>query len=183
MALVRHELGFATTRKRFPAQGHLPRDLLARRQQRGAARRRCSRRPFRGARGWEARAEGAVRRLRRGEAGAERPRLRRPAAVLGRAAGRARPRRGGRRALRPRAGRRVPGHQPAAGVDPARAEAGRAAASPSSATTRSRSTRSARPTVRNILDFPQAVRAAGARGHAGAQLPLDRSRSSTRPTR
>ena len=28
-------------------------------------------------------------------------------------------------------------------------------------------------TVRNILDFPQAVRAAGARRHAGAQLPLD----------
>ena len=48
-----------------------------------------------------------------------------------------------RRALRPRARRRVPGHQPAAGVDPARAEARRARASRSSATTRSRSIRSA----------------------------------------
>ena len=37
--------------------------------------------------------------------------------------------------------------------------------------------------MRNILDFPGAVRAAGARRHARAELPLDRSRSSTPPTR
>ena len=38
-------------------------------------------------------------------------------------------------------------------------------------------------TVRNILDFPGAVHAAGAHRHAGAQLPLDAGRSSTPPTR
>ena len=38
-------------------------------------------------------------------------------------------------------------------------------------------------TVRNILDFPATLRAAGARRHAGAQLPLDASRSSPPPTR
>ena len=37
-------------------------------------------------------------------------------------------------------------------------------------------------TVRNILDFPQSFRSAGARRHARAQLPLDRSRSSPPPT-
>ena len=50
-----------------------------------------------------------------------------------------------RRALRPRAGRRVPGHQPAAGARSCRRSSPTAAASRWSATTRSRSTRSAAP--------------------------------------
>ena len=37
-------------------------------------------------------------------------------------------------------------------------------------------------TVRNILDFPQILRSAGARGGAGAQLSLDRRRSWRPPT-
>ena len=71
------------------------------------------------------RTEEAVRRLRGGQAAAERAGLRRPARLLGRHDGGARAGRGGRRALRPPAGRRVPGHQPAAGRDPARHEAER----------------------------------------------------------
>ena len=50
-----------------------------------------------------------------------------------------------RRPVRSCAGRRISGHQPPAGLDPAGAEARTAAASPSSATTRNRSIRSAPP--------------------------------------
>ena len=49
MNLVRHELGFSKTESRFPDQGHLPRDLFARRQCRGAARRGARRGLSRGA--------------------------------------------------------------------------------------------------------------------------------------
>ena len=80
-----------------------------------------------------------------------------------------------RRPLRSRAGRRVPGHQRAAGRDPAGAEAGRRAASPWSATTRRRSTPSAPPTVRNILDFP------GRFAPPAAVVTLEQNYRSTQP--
>ena len=106
----------------------------------------------------------SVRRLRRREAGAARPRLTTTCSSGGprRWPTRSSARRS--RALRPRARRRVPGHQPPAGARScSRLQARTAAASPSSATTRRRSTRSAPPTVRNILDFPAQLRAAGDR--------------------
>ena len=67
----------------------------------------------------------AVRRLCRGQAAAERARLRRPAALLGADDGEPALASRGRRPLRPCAGRRISGHQPPAGLDPAGAEAGR----------------------------------------------------------
>ncbi len=57
---------------------------------------------------------------------APRPGLRRPAALLARPVGRSQGRAGRARAVRLRAGRRVPGHQRAAGGDPLSALAGRA---------------------------------------------------------
>ena len=75
-------------------------------------------------------------------------------------------------ALRPRAGRRIPGHQPAAVLDPAGAEAGRA--------------RPDRGRRRRAVDlfvprrhraqhpgFPEPVQPAGRDRHARPQLPLD----------
>ena len=118
MGLVRHDLGLSTTEQRFPLKGTCLGDLLARRQQpRAAGAGAGARLPV--VRRMGGRAEAPVRRLRRGQAAAARARLRRPAAVLGRDGGRAGARGADRRALRPRAGRRVPGHQPAAGRDPA----------------------------------------------------------------
>ena len=118
------------------------------------------------------RAEEAVRSLRPREAGAERARLRRSAAVLvvhgrGAVAGA-----GHRRALRPRSRRRVSGHQPVAGLDPAGVEAGR----------EGRDGRRRRRPIDLFVsrgDGPQhsrlsaAVHATRPGGDAGAQLPLD----------
>ncbi len=59
----------------------------------------------------------AVRVLCRDEAAPERARLRRPPALFRPDAGRARDRRGDRRSLRSSAGRRIPGHERAAGRD------------------------------------------------------------------
>ena len=119
-----------------------------------------------------ARAEEALRSLRPREAVAERARLRRPAAVLvvhgrGAFAGTRH-----RRAVRSRARRRVPGHQPAAGVDPAGAEAGRPGRD-------GRRRRRAIDLFVSCGDGPQhprfsaAVRGTRPGGDAGAQLPLD----------
>ncbi len=104
-------------------QGHVPRHLLARGQCDRAAGGGAEALPL--VRGVEGRADAAVRGLRRGQAGAGRARLRRPAALLGRADAGAGAGRRGRRPVRSRAGRRVPGHQRAAGRDPARPQAGR----------------------------------------------------------
>ena len=120
MGLVRHDIGLSATNAALSAEGHLPVDLLARGQHlRAAGRGAEARLPL--VRRMGGRTQAAVRRLRRGQAAAARARLRRPAAVLGRDDGRAGAGRAGRRALRPRAGRRIPGHQPAAGGHPARA--------------------------------------------------------------
>ena len=71
------------------------------------------------------RAQGTVRGLCRGQAEAERARLRRPPALLGADGRRRRPGRRHRRPLRSRPGRRVSGHEPPAVLDPAGAEARR----------------------------------------------------------
>ena len=70
-------------------------------------------------------AEGIVRGLCRGQAEAERARLRRPPALLGADGRRRRPGRRHRRPLRSRPGRRVSGHEPPAVLDPAGAQARR----------------------------------------------------------
>ncbi|CFN67385.1 Uncharacterised protein [Bordetella pertussis] len=153
-----------------PAQGHLPGHLFARGQQPGAA--------GRGAapgvpvvRSLGGRAQAPVPGLCAGQAGAERARLRRPAAVLGRDDARRGAGRRRRRALRPYPGRRVPGHQPPAGRHPAGHEA--------------RRRRPDRGGRRRAVDlfvprreraqhprFPAAVSRRRQGGHAGAQLPL-----------
>ena len=125
MNLVRHELGLLEDGKPLSDQGHLPCDLFALRQRRDRRSSRCCGASFPWCAGWAAELKRAVRRLCRGQAGAERARLRRPAALLGADDERAGARRRHRRPLRPCAGRRIPGHQPAAGVDPAGAEARR----------------------------------------------------------
>ena len=106
-------------------QGHVPRDLLARRQRRGVARPRCSsaRIP------WCAQWEAELKTLFDAYVGAKQAQnvldyddlLLYWSHMVAEPCARA----GDRRALRPRARRRVPGHQSAAGVDPAGAEAGR----------------------------------------------------------
>ena len=172
MNLVRHELGFSQTERALPDQGHLPRDLFARRQRAGAARRRCSARRSRGApHGRPSCARCSPPTSRRSSARTCSTTTtccstgRRWSAEPAIAAEIA-------RALRPRAGRRIPGHQPPAGVDPARAQARRA--------------RPDRGRRRRAVDlfvprrdraqhprFPAAVHSAGAHRHARAQLPLD----------
>ena len=82
MALVRHELGFATTRKRFPLKATCL-AIYSRVVNSEAPLAAVLRTAFPVVRRLGARAEGAVRRLRRGQAGAARARLRRPAALLG----------------------------------------------------------------------------------------------------
>ena len=49
MNLVRHELGFSRTREPLSRQGHVPRDLFARRQRRERRSKTCSARHFPGA--------------------------------------------------------------------------------------------------------------------------------------
>ncbi len=109
----------------LPAQGDLPRDLLQRGQHPGAAA-RLPADALSVVPGMGGAAARAVRRLRRREGGAGGAGLRRSAALLvppddGRVGGGAH-----RPPLRPRAVRRIPGHQHAAGGDPAPAEARRA---------------------------------------------------------
>ena len=83
MNMVRHRLGLSRTESRFPEKGTCLDDLLAGgerlRAARDGAREQLPRLDRLGGR-----AEGAVRRLRRGQAGGAGARLRRPAALLGR---------------------------------------------------------------------------------------------------
>ena len=114
--LLRQRLGLASGARRFPQKGTCLAIYSRAVNARQAARRRAGRdlslvpRP-------RGRAAPPVRRLRRREAGAARPRLRRPARLVGRGDGRSGRRRADRVALRPCARRRVPGHQPPAGRD------------------------------------------------------------------
>ena len=126
MNLVRHELGFSRTESRFPQKGTCL-SIYSRAVNAETAARRSARQGVSVVRELGRRAEEAVRRLCRDEAAPERARLRRPAALLGAHAGRARLRGRDRRALRSHPDRRISGHQPAAGLDPARAQAERAA--------------------------------------------------------
>ena len=118
------------------------------------------------------RAQATVRRLCRVQAAAAGARLRRPAALLVGDGRRARAGRAGRGPVRPRAGRRIPGHQPAAGGHPARHETRR----PGPDRGRGRRPVDLFVPRRHGAQHPRlpaAVRPAGADRHAGAQLPVD----------
>ena len=81
MNLVRHDLGFSKMEKRFPMKATCLASIRARSMPRRRSR-KCSARPFRGAPSGR-RSCGGCSRLRRGQAEAERTRLRRSAALLG----------------------------------------------------------------------------------------------------
>ena len=118
------------------------------------------------------RAQVAVRGLHRDEAGGAGARLRRPAALLGGNARRPGHRRAGGIGLRPRADRRVSGHQPPAGRDPRRPEARR----PRRHRGRRRRAGDLRLPRRGGAQHPRlpgSVRAPGTDRHPRAQLPLD----------
>ena len=106
----------------------MPRDLFARGEQRGARSRRCSARFFRGAPSGKTSCASCSPAMSRPSSAQQRARLRRSAALLGAHDAGAGDRAADRGALRSRAGRRISGHQPAAGFDPAGAEAERARA-------------------------------------------------------
>jgi DNA helicase-2/ATP-dependent DNA helicase PcrA len=176
MGWVRQELG-CRHGKPLPAQAHLPGHLLARST---AACRwtRCWPTHVPLVPGLGGRAEAPVPRLRRHQAAQQvldyddlllywQQMMEEPAH-----------RRGDRVALRPRAGRRVPGHQPPAGRHPARPQARRPRRHGGRRRRAGDLRRSAPPTVRNILDFPAQFDAAGARAALSATTAR-RSRSST----
>ena len=119
------------------------------------------------------RAQAAVRRLCRGQAGAAGARLRRPAALLVEHDGRAGAGRGRRPALRLRPGRRVSGHQRAPGERSCWRSSPTGAASPWSATTPSRSTASARRPCATSWISRARFAPPGRGRHARAELPLD----------
>ncbi len=180
MNLVRHDLGFSRTQAALPRQGHLPRHLFARRECAGAARGRA-RRVLSVVRHVGGGAAGAVRRLCGGQAEAMRARLRRSPALLVAHDGRAGDRQRRRRPLRSCAGRRISGHQPAAGLHPHRPQAARRR--PHRRRRRcpidlfvSRRQRAQHP------GFPGAFQPVRRDHHARAQLPLDASRSWPPPT-
>ena len=171
MNLVRHELGLSEKAQRFPLKATCL-AIYSRAVNAGEPLEVAARQAVSLVRGVEGRAARSVCGLRRGQAEAACARLRRPAALLGRADAGAGA--GGRRrcAVRPRAGRRVPGHQRAAGLDPARAQAGRRRAD------RSRRRRAGHLWLprRNRAQHPrlsEPVPAPGRDRAAGAELPLD----------
>ena len=159
-------------REALSDERHLPGDLFARRERADAARGGAGR-VLSVVRRLGSRAAPAVCGLCRGQAAPARARLRRSAALLGADDGGAGARRRRRRALRSRAGRRVSGHQPAAGFDPAGAEAERHAASRWWATTRNRSTRSGRRRCATFSIFPVQFSPRAEVRHARPQLPVD----------
>ena len=173
MNLVRHELGFSKTESRFPTKGTCL-SIYSRcvnaetelEQVLGASFPWCA--------GWASRTEGSVRRLCRGQAEAERARLRRPAALLGADDVRRRDRRRDRRPFRSCAGRRISGHQPPAIVHPAGLKPGGRGLTVVGDDAQSiYSFRAA--TVRNILDFPDQF------SPAAEIITLDRNYRSTQP--
>ena len=124
MNLARHRLGFSATERRFPAKATCL-AIYSRAVNAQAPLGEVLGRHF----PWCAEWAPALKELFAAYVAAKqesaRPRLRRPAALLGRDDAGAGARRRDRRPVRPCPRRRVPGHQPAAGGDPARAEAGR----------------------------------------------------------
>ena len=185
MNLVRHELGLSRDGAALPAQGHLPRDLLARASTRETPLDEVlGTQLSRGAPSGRTSCASCSRAYV--EAKQQQHVLDYDDLLLywARADGRA----GAGRARSARASTtcwststRTPTALQAAIL--LRAEAGRRAGSPWSATTRSRSIRFRAATVRNILDFPAPVRAAGARSSRSSRTTARRSRSSTPPTR
>ena len=172
MNLARHELGYSKTESRFPTKGTCLAIYSRAGQRAGAARRNTGpgvplvRRLDRGT-------EGAVCSLCRGQAGAERAGLRRPASLLGADGGGAGDRRASGRPLRPYPRRRISGHQPASGVDPDRAETGwrRADCGRRRRAVDLLVSRGGGP---QHPGFSKAVRRACRHRHAGTELSLDR---------
>ncbi len=115
---------FLQNRQALSDQRHLPRHLFARGEQRSAAR-RGSRLVLSVVRDVAGRIAGAVRAVCRNQAAAARARLRRSPALLGAHDAGRRDRRRDRGALRSCAGRRISGHQQAAGLGAAGAPARR----------------------------------------------------------
>ncbi len=114
----------ARQRAPFSAGADLPRHPFTHPQQRTTPGRGADR-ALSVVRRTRSRSAAPVCRLHRGQAGAARARLRRPAAVLASGGARKHDRAGDGHALRPCPGRRIPGHQPAAGRHPARTQAAR----------------------------------------------------------
>ncbi len=169
------EPGAARTRPRrhrqaLSAQEHLPRHLL-RRGQHARPAGRCPAAPLSLVHRMGRPVEAPVPRLRRGEAGAARARLRRPAVVLGTDGGGGRAGRRDRRALQSCSGGRIPGHQRAAGEHRARAQARR----PRRDGGRRRRAVDLRVSRRDGAQhsrLSRAVHAPRPHRHAGAQLPF-----------
>ena len=174
MNLIRDELGFSARRTALPAQGDARGDLLPHGQRRREARRRP------GAvvpvvRGRGRRHAADLRGVHRAQARAERPRLRRPAAVLARAR-----RAGGDRALAATFDHvLVDEYQDTNALQADILEGmrppGGATTSPSSATTRSRSTGSARRPSATSSSSPSgspARRSSGSSRTTGRRPPM-----------
>src|SRR5437588_722395 len=163
-------------REALSAQGHLPRHLFAPRQHPALARRDAAdalpvvRRVGTGA-------HGIVQGLRGKKACRPGARLRRPAALLARDDGRRGSGARDRRAVRPYPGRRVSGHQRAAGRDPAAAQAlGRG---PHGG--RRRRAGDLLVPRRDAREHPRLCRAVQRRGGGvGGKLPLDAGRARRR---
>ena len=156
----------------LPAQRNLPADLLLPREHPASPSKETLEQQYPWCAQWEADLTRLYRAYVERKQTLLAARLRRPAAVLARHDVGAAPRAARRRALRPRPRRRIPGHQQAAGGDPARPEAGRRR-------TRRRRRRCAgdllvpRGGGREHPRVPRPIQAARRSRHAGAELSLD----------
>ena len=181
MNLLRDELGFSGQAATLPSQGDARRHLLANGQRRREARRRAEAPlplvPRRGRRH-----QGDLRRVHRAQARAARARLRRPAAVLEGARDVAGHALAARRDVRPRAGRRVPGHERLAGRHPRGAQTRGHRAQPHGR--RRRRAVDLRVPSGDGAQHPGVPRTLpGAQGRAArAELPVDAERCSRRRT-
>ena len=174
MNLLREELGFASRERRFPRKETLA-QIHSRVVNAGREARRRDRAPLPVVHRRDRRHPPDLPRLRRTQARAADARLRRPAAVLEGARRVAADRPAGRRDVRPHPGRRVPGHERAAGRHPRGDAAGGHAAEPHGG--RRRRAGDLRVPRRDRAQHPRVPRAVPG-GHdrqARAQLPLDRA--------
>ena len=167
---VRTELGYSGKGQRFPRKDTCPRDLFLPREYPEVAQGNA-RHPVRVVYALRRGHRQAAARLRRAQVAVQGARFRRPAAVLARDDERRPHRQVGVGAFRSRAGRRIPGHQQAAGRHPHRAEARRPGRH------RRRRRRAGyllvpRRRGREHPRFPRPLPAQGGGGDARAELPF-----------